>query len=83
MRQTRFASIDELRHMLGHSEETEHMIDWIQDAWQTYDLLIKRIGREHAHQIINAMERAPDDVSLYGLTSYDHTNEWTCIHLLN
>jgi hypothetical protein len=75
MRPTRFEMMNELRRILGHNEETEHMIDWIQDAWQTYDVLIERVGRERAHQIINAMDLFPAVVIRDDLTSYDPTNE--------
>ena len=41
-----------LRHALGPSEETEHLLDSIQDAWKTLDLLTERLGRENALKII-------------------------------
>ena len=26
-----------------------YLIDWLQDAWQTYDALIERVGKERAY----------------------------------
>jgi len=63
MKQTKLEIIKELHCMLGHSEETEHVIDWVHDTWETYDFLVKRIGREHAYRIINAMDVCPDVLS--------------------
>jgi hypothetical protein len=83
MRPTRFEMINELRRILGHNEETEHVIDWVQDAWQTYDVLIECVGRERAHQIINAMDILPDVVTWHDLTSYGHANEHASPYLLN
>ena len=83
MRQTRFEIIKELQCMLGYSEETEHVIDWVRDVWETYDFLVKRIGRERAHQIINAMEVCPDVITRDDLTPYNHANEQTNQCLLN
>ena len=83
MKPTRFEMLNELRSILGHSEETEHLIDWLQDAWQTYDALIERVGRERAYQIINAIDIFPDTVTQHDLTFYDHTNEHADQYLLN
>ncbi|MBX5459347.1 MAG: hypothetical protein IRZ31_20850 [Thermogemmatispora sp.] len=41
-----------LRAELGASEETEHLIDWLLDMWETIDLLIARFGAARAWQII-------------------------------
>ena len=83
MRPTRFEMMNELRSILGHTEETEILIDWLQDAWQTYDALIKRVGKERAYQILNAMDIFPDAVTQHNLISYDHTNEHIDQYLLN
>lgn len=83
MKQARLEIIKELHYIFGHSEETEHVIDWVQDTWETYDFLIKRIGREHAHQIMNAMDICPDVFSQDDLTSYRHTHEQMNQCLLN
>jgi hypothetical protein len=68
--------LKELRRILGHNEETEHVIDWVQDAWQTYDVLIERVGRERAHQIINAMDIFPAVATRDDLASCNHTNAY-------
>ncbi len=41
-----------VRYELGDSQETEILIDWILDMWETMDLLMQRFG-EHAHKIIH------------------------------
>jgi hypothetical protein len=41
-----------LRHELGDSQETEILIDWLLDMWETMDLLVQRFG-ERAHKIIH------------------------------
>ena len=83
MRPTRFEMIHKLRRILGPTEETEILIDWLQDVWQTYDALIERVGKERAYQTINAMDIFPDAVTQHDLTSYDTTNEQTNPYLLN
>jgi hypothetical protein len=83
MRPTRFEMKNELRSILGHTEETEILIDWLQDAWQTYDALIKRVGKECASQIINTMDIFPDVVTQHDLIVYDHANEHVDQYLLN
>ena len=83
MKPTRFEVMNELRGILGHTEETEHLIDWLQDAWQTYDALIERVGKERAYQIINVLDMLPDVVTQHDLISYDHTNEHIDQYLLN
>ena len=83
MRPTRFEVMNELRSILGHAEETEILIDWLQDAWQTYDALIERVGKERAYQIIHTMGLFPDAVTQPDLASYDHTNEHVDQYLLN
>jgi hypothetical protein len=83
MRQTRLEIIKELSSVLGHSEETEHVIDWVQEVWETYDFLVKRVGREHAHQIMNAIDVCPDVFPQDDLTLYRHTHEQMNQCLLN
>ncbi len=83
MSPTRFEMMNELRRLLGMAEETEMLIDWVQDAWQTYDLLIERIGEEYAHQIMNAINLLPEDDIQNDLTAYDHTRERANQCLLN
>jgi hypothetical protein len=43
-----------LRHELGNTEETEHLIDYVQELWETWDMLIERFGTKDAQKIINA-----------------------------
>lgn len=50
----RSAILRVLRHFLGNAETTEHVIDYIQEMWETIDLLIQRFGSEDAHKIIHA-----------------------------
>ncbi len=83
MRPTRFDVMNELRSIIGHTEEAEILIDWLQDAWQTYDALIERVGKERAYQIINVMDMFTDTITHHDLTSYDHTNENVDQYLLN
>jgi hypothetical protein len=50
----RSAILNILRHFLGNAEETEHLIDYLQEMWETIDLLIARFGNEGASKIIHA-----------------------------
>ncbi len=50
----RSAVLHVLRHFLGNAEATEHIIDYIQEMWETIDLLIQRFGNEDARKIIHA-----------------------------
>jgi hypothetical protein len=43
-----------LLHELGDSEVTQQTLDYIQDLWETRDLLTKRFGPEAARKIIDA-----------------------------
>lgn len=43
-----------LRQVLGNAETTEQVIDYIQEMWETIDLLIQRFGLADAHKIILA-----------------------------
>ena len=56
MRSTRFEVMHDLRRVLGATEKTEILIDWLQDAWQTYDVLIGCIGEERAQQMITTRD---------------------------
>lgn len=37
-------------------EDTEHVIDWLTDAWETLDLLIERFGSSRAFQLYTAQD---------------------------
>ncbi len=83
MRLTRFEMMNELRRMVGPTEETEILIDWLQDAWQTYDALIECVGKKHAYQAINAVDLFHNVVTQHDLTSYNSTDEQTNRYFLN
>ena len=36
--------IQQLRYSLEASEDTEHLIDWLEDAWSTLDMLRERFA---------------------------------------
>jgi hypothetical protein len=56
MRKTRTEILTELQHRLGQSEQTEHLIDWVLDIWETRDLLVKRFGWMYASEIVEAVD---------------------------
>jgi hypothetical protein len=49
-----------VRYELGDSQETEILIDWILDMWETIDLLMQRFG-ECAHKTILVPASIPPD----------------------
>jgi hypothetical protein len=51
-----------LREELGKSEETEFLVDWVEDMWATIDTLIQRFGEEDARKIILAHSALPRSV---------------------
>jgi hypothetical protein len=53
---------DVLRHELGKTEEVEILIDHLQEAWETLDLLIERFGRPNALKILTAPLATTDAV---------------------
>jgi len=48
-----------LREKLGIKEETEYLIDWTEDMWDTIDTLIAHFGEEETHKIIHAQLGLP------------------------
>lgn len=48
-----------LSEELMESEETEHLLDWLRDAWATLDLLVECWGRRTARAVL----LAPGEVS--------------------
>jgi hypothetical protein len=36
------------------SEDTEHVIDWLEDSWATFDMLKERFGETRAWQLYTA-----------------------------
>ena len=83
MRPTRFEVMRELRRLFGNREETEHLIDWLQDAWHTYDVLVERVGQESATQMIHAVETASDAPRPHDLPFYHDAHEQVYQCLLN
>ena len=43
-----------LRETLEKEAETEHLIDWIQDMWDTVDTLVQLFGEKEAYKIMHA-----------------------------
>ena len=46
--------IDQLHRELGASEDTEHLIDWLRDAWDTLAILRERFDEARAMQLYTA-----------------------------
>jgi 2-keto-3-deoxy-galactonokinase len=46
--------IRQLRKELGASEETEQLLDWLLDAWETLEILKDRFGEARALEIFTA-----------------------------
>jgi hypothetical protein len=65
MTNTRYTLVKQLKQELGSAEQTEILIDYIEELWETVDLLRKRFGAKQAQQIINApcyaTEEYPDN----------------------
>ncbi len=57
-RVTRNAVIKQTREAGGNTEQTEILIDYIEELWETVDLLTNRFGEERAQEIINATSHA-------------------------
>ena len=51
---TRTATVDMLKGKLGHSVETDILLDRLWDMWEILDMLIDAFGTECAHAIIHA-----------------------------
>jgi hypothetical protein len=62
MKKTRAEILIELRHRLGANENTEHLLDWIFDVWETRDFLLRLLGREYTNTIIEATESSFTDI---------------------
>ena len=43
--------LEHLRNELGASEDTEQVIDWLLDAWATWEMLSERFGETRAVQL--------------------------------
>lgn len=46
--------IEQIRRELGVCEDTEHLIDWLLDAWDTFEVLTERFGKHRAMQFYTA-----------------------------
>ena len=51
--------IQQLRRELGATETTEHLIDWLLDAWETLEILRDRFGETRALQLFTAYTPIP------------------------
>ena len=51
--------IAQLRTELGAGEDTEHLIDWLQDAWETLEMLRARFGEARALHLYTASAPLP------------------------
>jgi hypothetical protein len=56
---TRYHIQSVLQHELGDTEATAHLLDYLQEAWETFDMLIERFGQEDAHKIMNVPGISP------------------------
>jgi hypothetical protein len=54
-------TIIQLRKELGNSEATEQLIDYLMDAWETWEILIHRFGEARAMQIFTAYAPLPQE----------------------
>jgi len=52
-------TVQQLRHDLGQNEATEHLIDWLCDAWDTLEILRDFFGDARALHIFTAHARVP------------------------
>lgn len=51
--------IQQLRRELGANEATEHLIDWLLDAWETREILRDHFGEVRALQLFTACAPIP------------------------
>ena len=83
MKQARCEMIQALRRTLEHSEETEQVVDWIQDAWYTYDFLSRLIGRSYACRIMEAVDEEDTFIELQEGVVHEHIFEYINGRMLN
>ena len=60
----RYTLLEQIREESGKSERTEIIIDYIQELWETIDLLKQRFGEKRTQEIIEAFSPfscLPDD----------------------
>jgi hypothetical protein len=58
-RATRQDILHVMLHQLGDSEETQYLLDYIEDLWNTIDLLTRHFGPETTRKIIDAPFHLP------------------------
>jgi hypothetical protein len=61
---TRSSLLEVLRHESGHSETTDILLDYIQELWETIDLLRERFGVELSQKIIQTPAYLSEQPSL-------------------
>ncbi len=63
MKDEQHKCIEQLRRELGNNEETEHLIDWLLDAWCTWEMLRERFEEARAWQLYTtpALVSSPDE----------------------
>ena len=59
---TRTTIIDRLKDELGHSVETDILIEHLWELWETRDMLVKAFGPKRAHALINAPSFIPSPI---------------------
>ncbi len=60
---TRTATVDMLKGELGHSVETDILLDRLWDLWEVMDMLREVFGAERAQALINASTFLPSPIS--------------------
>jgi hypothetical protein len=58
---TRQEIIAQIRKELGNCEDTEHLIDWLEDLWATFEVLTDRFGEGRAIQVVTAQAPLPQE----------------------
>jgi len=67
--------LTELQHSLGQGEQTEHLIDWVLDAWETRDLLVRRFGGAYASTIVDAVDASSPTLHLDDFVACEPAHE--------
>lgn len=83
MRKTQMEIITDLRHRLGQNEQTEHLIDWVLDMWETRKFLLKRFGRAYTFTIVEAVESCSSALPLDDFVLCEPSHEEVSRSLLN
>jgi len=83
MRKTQMEIITDLRHRLGQNEQTEHLIDWVLDMWETRNFLLKCFGGAYTFTIIEAVESCSSALQLDDFIPCEPSHEEMDRFLLN